>query len=130
MRGKCPGPRASDWATHNLKCGRWVWKYSKGPSTPKITIAPKETITWPPGLVPDPNCAPQICCRSGSTHPPTESISGYTRAPKLMHNTTAWYQLKIGPGATIGNMHTLHKSDHNGIDPKLCYLLKNLEPSA
>ncbi len=51
--------------THNLKCGRWVWKYSKGPSTQKITVAPKETITWPPGL-PDPNCTPQICCSSGT----------------------------------------------------------------
>ncbi len=33
MKGKCLGPRASDWAkgfhSHNLKCGRWVWKYSK-----------------------------------------------------------------------------------------------------
>ncbi len=115
--------------THNLKCERWVWKYSKGPSTQKITVAPKETITWPPGLAPDPNCTPQICCSSGNTHPPTRNISGHTRAPKYMHNLTAWYQLKIDPGDTIGNMYTLHENKNNGIDPKLCYYVKNLEPA-
>ncbi len=95
----------------------------------KITVAPKETVTWPPGLVPDPNCTPQICCSSGNTHPPTRNISGHTQAPKFMHNLTAWYQLKIDPGDTIGNMYTLHENKNNGIDPKLCYYVKNLEPA-
>ncbi len=46
-----------------------------------------------------------------------------------MHNLTAWYQLKIDPGDTIGNMYTLHENKNNGIDPKLCYYVKNLEPA-
>ncbi len=65
--------------------------------------------TWPPGLVPDPNCTPQICCSSGNTHPPTKKHFRTHSSTKFMHNLTAWYQLKIDPGDTIGNMHTLHK---------------------
>ncbi len=86
--------------------------------------------TWPPGLVPDPNCTPQICCSSGNTHPPTKKHFRTHSSTKFMHNLTAWYQLKIDPGDTIGNMHTLHeKTKTNGIHPKFCYYVKNLEPA-
>ncbi|XP_056102113.1 uncharacterized protein LOC130081180 [Rhinichthys klamathensis goyatoka] len=46
-----------------------------------------------------------------------------------MHNLTAWYQLKIDPGDTIGSMYTLHENNNNGTDPKLCYYVKHLEPA-
>ncbi len=51
--------------THNLKWEVGV-EILQGAIHKKITVAPKETITWPPGLVPDPNCTPQICCSSGT----------------------------------------------------------------
>nr|XP_055052864.1 uncharacterized protein LOC129438243 [Misgurnus anguillicaudatus] len=114
---------------HTLKCGRWVWRYNKGPSTSYITIPPKEIVTWPPGVTSERNCATKICCKIGSNHPPIMNISGETPARTYSHNITAWYQLKLEPGAKVGGLRTLYEKINNGIDPKICYFTKDLEPA-
>ncbi|XP_016143618.1 uncharacterized protein [Sinocyclocheilus grahami] len=115
--------------THTLGCGRWVWKYTKGPFTPYIPVTYKEIVTWPPGLAPEPNCATKICCKTGSTHPPDTDITGYTFAPKFHHNITTWDQLKEYPGSKIGSKHILYQINNYGEDPKKCYSTKDLEPA-
>ncbi|XP_065127292.2 uncharacterized protein [Paramisgurnus dabryanus] len=115
--------------THTLECGKWVWKYTKRSSTFFSTLSTRKLVTWPPGVVPEPNCPSKICCKVGSDHLPIVNISGDTPAPTFFHNITAWYQLKAEPGAKIGSMRTLYEKINNGLDPKICYLTKNLEPA-
>lgn len=116
--------------THNFKCGRWAWKFTKRSSTTQTTLPLKQVVTWPPGLAPEPNCDTQICCSSGSTHLPTQNITGYMQYPRPFHNTTVWYKLKSSQNSDTGIMHTMYSHDNQGLDPKKCYRTKDLEPAA
>ena len=113
---------------HNLKCERWVWRYFKGPSTPHITIQPKDLITWPPGVAPELNCTTTICCKRGSTHLPYFSFTDYIVDTDRPH-TTVWNQLKRFPGSNIGGLMTIYSENNHGLDLKKCYHTKDLEPS-
>ncbi|XP_063077401.1 uncharacterized protein LOC134467451 [Engraulis encrasicolus] len=124
-----PGQRVQ--LTHNYGCGRWVWKFFKGPEHTDLTILPtKQNIAWPPGVAPDQNCNTQICCNEGSTHPPSKSLVGYTPHPEELQNSTAWYQLKNFPHTNVGAMYILYQIKNDGKDPKKCYRTKDLEPAA
>ena len=118
--------------THTLKCGRWVWKYFKEPYTEQpLTITPREPLTWLPGLAPDSNCASKICCKAGSTHPPTRIIEGFTYCePDFFCNFTRWFELRAPErGAHVGSLHIPYSERNNGVDPKKCYYTKDLAPS-
>ncbi|KAL2092522.1 hypothetical protein ACEWY4_012320 [Coilia grayii] len=115
---------------HNFGCGRWVWKLMKGPYTPLTSLAPRELVTWPPGVAPEPNCDTQICCGAGSTHLPTKNTTGYIQYSPELHNLTVWYQLKSRPDSNIGLMHIMYRLPNKGQDPKKCYRTRDLEPYA
>ncbi|XP_076843068.1 uncharacterized protein LOC143487784 [Brachyhypopomus gauderio] len=113
-----------------LGCGRWVWKYFKGPFTPNsLTILPKQIVTWPPGVAPEPNCITKICCNLGSTHPPTISFSIPIIHVPSQANSTTWIKLKSIEGQEAGVLSTLYKRGNNGVDPRKCYNTKELEPA-
>ncbi|XP_048843317.1 uncharacterized protein LOC125715601 [Brienomyrus brachyistius] len=82
-----------------------------------------------PGVAPEPNCATQICCKTGSTYLPYLNITGYLSISSGSHNLTAWYKLKDIPDATQGKLYPMHKQNNNGLDPKKCYNTRDLEPA-
>ena len=63
-----------------------MWKYSKWPFTPHIPIL--QLVTWPPGLVPEPNCDTKLCCREGSTHLPTQNNT-HIQLTHILFNITS-----------------------------------------
>ena len=95
-----------------------------------ISILPRQIFTWPPGLAPEPNCDTQICCKEGSTHLPSQNITGIMTYPPEFLNNTVWYQLKKHAGSNVGAMNIIYSKDNGGIDPKKCYRTKELEPAA
>lgn len=106
--------------SHTLRCGRWVWRYFKGPSIHHVTIPLTELVTWPPGVAPEQNCTTQICCKTGSTHLPSHTVTGYTSIhpmPFSFPNTTTWNQLKSAPNSNIGSLIPLTSFNNQGQDP-------------